>query len=109
MYQVREYDRLDGEGIGHNGRLTDVQFSPDGRLIVSTSEDGMVKIWLASGRLLKTLEGHSDYVWGARFSPDGQLIASVSVDGSLKLWDVATGWLLRTIPAHGPCGSGGKL
>ena len=31
--------------IGHNGRVNDLEFSDDGRLLFSASEDGTVKVW----------------------------------------------------------------
>ena len=38
-------------------------FSPDGKLVVTASDDGTARIWdVASGRSLHTLSGHTDYV-----------------------------------------------
>jgi WD40 repeat protein len=65
-------------------------FSPDGGAIVSASRDKTVKIWDArTGRLLHTLEGHTNGVFSAAFSPDGGAIVSASVDKAVKIWAVA--------------------
>jgi WD40 repeat protein len=48
-----------------------VAFSLDGRQVLSGGGD--LKLWdAASGALLRTFMGHSDYVMAVAFSPDGQ-------------------------------------
>ena len=67
-------------------------FSPDGNRLVSSSEDGTIKIWDAqTGQQLLTLKGHVAWVWSVAFSPDGKRIVSGSEDGTLKVWDTETG------------------
>ncbi|MHA1898599.1 MAG: WD40 repeat domain-containing protein, partial [Promethearchaeota archaeon] len=42
----------------------------------------------ASGHLVNTLMGHSDYVRSVCYSPDGKYIASGSDDNTIKVWDI---------------------
>jgi WD40 repeat protein len=64
---------------GHTGGVNAVAVSPDGRFIVSGSEDRTVKVWeLESGRLLRSLEGHTGGVRAVAVSPDGRFIVSGS-------------------------------
>ena len=43
--------------------MTGVALSADGRLAVSASHDQTLKVWeVATGRELRTLQGHSDWV-----------------------------------------------
>lgn len=57
------------------GPLTDVVFSPDGRLLLTTSFE--VKTWDArTGALLHVLVGHTGTVSGGAFSPDGRWIVT---------------------------------
>ncbi|HXG20045.1 MAG TPA: protein kinase [Methylomirabilota bacterium] len=78
-----------------------VAFAPDGRRIVSTSRDKVLKLWdVESGQKLRTFIGHTDWVTGAAFSPDGQTILSCSDDKTVRLWEVETGKRLRTFLGH---------
>jgi WD40 repeat protein len=76
-------------------------FSPDGALIVSGSEDRVVRVWhIATSRLIRRLEGHSSEVTAVAFSPDGTVIASASNDRTVRLWDAPSGRWLRTLQGH---------
>jgi WD40 repeat protein len=78
-----------------------VALSPDGRTIVSGSLDRTVKVWDAhDGRLLRSLEGHTDSVNAVAVSPDGRFIVSGSDDKTVKVWDAASGRLLRSLDGH---------
>jgi len=71
------------------------EFSPDGRLIVTTPTP---RLWNAStGDLIADLGPQSDAVYGARFSLDGRFVATSSYDGIVKIWEATTGKLLQTI------------
>jgi len=68
-----------------------VSFSPDGKRIVSGSQDKTVKVWDAqTGQETLTLKGHSDLVTSVSFSPDGKRIVSGSGDKTLKVWDISS-------------------
>jgi WD40 repeat protein len=87
---------------GHSGLVSNAQFSPDGRWIVTAGCDevyqrqgctiGAAVVWeAATGKKVVTLRGHKSYVNNARFSPDGQHIVTASDDGTARLWESETG------------------
>lgn len=77
---------------GHTGSVNALALSPDGRFLVSGSEDLTLKIWdTATGNVLRTLSGHDQGVLAAAVSPDGRLIASGSADQTVRVWNVVTG------------------
>ncbi|MCA9679913.1 MAG: serine/threonine protein kinase, partial [Myxococcales bacterium] len=78
------------EPIGHHA--TNVAFSPDGTQLAAAMADRTVRLWdLATGKLTRTLRGHTDLVMNVAFSPDGQLLASTSYDRTIRVWNLAAG------------------
>ena len=66
--------------LNHSKRVGSVDYSSDGRFVVSGSNDNTVRIWdVESGDCIKTLEGHTSYVYGVSFSPNNQY-------EGIKLW-----------------------
>jgi DNA-binding beta-propeller fold protein YncE len=86
---------------GHTQEAYFTAFSPDGRLVASTSgawsgnRPGEVKVWdLALGREVHTFTGYTLPVWCAAFRPDGRRLATASGPwdkneaGEVRVWDV---------------------
>ncbi len=85
---------------GHTGAVVELAFTPDGKRLVSLSQDragtwvgdNTVRVWDLDFRAgLPVLRGHTDYVYPTAFSPDGHWIASGAWDRTLLLWDARTG------------------
>jgi WD40 repeat protein len=94
-YGLVEYNRLSGQVDA----IKSVSFSPNGQIIASVPETGIIKIWNINGTLKADLTGHDDIVNAISFSPDSQKIASASNDKTIKIWSV-NGLLLKTITGH---------
>jgi WD40 repeat protein/class 3 adenylate cyclase len=116
---------LDGRELrtirGHAAMVTAIDFDRNDDRIVTSSRDGLVKVWDAgTGDAVLTLTGQADEVIDAAFSPDGRYVASSSVDGTVRVWildidelvDLARTRVTRSLTAeechrylHHPCGS----
>jgi eukaryotic-like serine/threonine-protein kinase len=76
----------------HQSDVYSVEFSADGRRLVSGSSDGTARVWDAySGRALSPPLVHTGEVVCASFSPDGQRVVSASSDHTARVWDALTG------------------
>lgn len=83
--------RVAGEHTGQPGRVNaliwQVEFHPQGDLLVSAGGDGTVRLWdLISNQALMVLSGHGGAATSATFSPDGLWLASGDLDGRLHIW-----------------------
>lgn len=74
---------------GHEAGVNDIQFSPDGQSLVTTSDDWTARLWDLEGRGLQVFRGHTGPLVGVSFSPNGQQIATASLDGTALLWDLS--------------------
>ena len=90
---------------GHTGSVQSAIFSPDGKSIVTLSEDITAKIWDAqSGSLLHTLDGHKtsgEYSPGLNsviYGPDDKIVTTAWE--TAKIWNAKTGKLLNSLEGH---------
>jgi WD40 repeat protein len=94
---VRVWETRNWTQLAHYTERPEVEFyvilSPDGRLLVFTSNDrkDINLLDITSGKILRTLRGHSKSILCLTFSPDGKTIAATDYNDDLKLWDVETG------------------
>eukprot|EP01083_Nonionella_stella_P197178 725092_1 len=78
----------------HTKPINQLRYSRDGRMFVSCSKDGAIKLWDGVTNLcVKTImDAHSgEEVSSVAFSRDGSVLLSGGKDSASKIWDVASG------------------
>src|SRR5262245_38100753 len=94
--------RLGSARLRHGGKVSGLTFLPDGKTLISSSDDGTLRAWeIPSGRELRRFEGHTGWVCRLALSTNGKFLLSAgSTDRTTRLWDVATGKELRRFKGH---------
>lgn len=76
----------------HEGAVNVAHFSPDGRQVVSASDDRTARVWsVGSGQPVTPPLLHPNGVTTASFSPNGQWIGTTCADGLARIWDSQSG------------------
>ncbi|HWE01010.1 MAG TPA: c-type cytochrome domain-containing protein [Tepidisphaeraceae bacterium] len=76
----------------HSDTVQCVRFSPNGKFLASASTDRFVRVLdLSTGKVVRSLEGHSGHALGVAWSHDGHTLVSVGADNSMRFWDAETG------------------
>ncbi|MEX2114370.1 MAG: protein kinase [Pirellulales bacterium] len=79
-----------------HGEVYGVAYAPDGELIYSGGQDGVIRIWNArTGAPQGELQGHTSCVNQLAFTPNCARLVSASCDKSVRFWDVDAG---REVP-----------
>ena len=88
-------------------RVLAVDISFDGALIVSGSQDGIVRLLAAeTGDEMCEFRGHDGRIRSVQFNPDASRIASGSDVSTIRIWDVATQCQVMLLEGHSNVVSG---
>ncbi|MBL8901137.1 MAG: hypothetical protein JNM84_26155 [Planctomycetes bacterium] len=88
---------------GHQGWISRLAFSNDGRHLASSANDGTVRVWdCVTGAMRWELEGHSRLTFGVSWSADRRTLAT-DYGTEVQLWDAWEGQPLET--ARGSIGT----
>lgn len=104
--EIKLYDAATAQLIidiknAHSDTVFALAFSPDGKYLASGSADKFVKVFeVASGKLVKSFEGHTHHVLGVGWTPDGKRLVSGSADNIVKTWDFEKGEKIRDMTGH---------
>jgi len=75
-------------------------FSPDGRMLVTGSDQTQLRLWEVQGDRDPELLDSGNSYYCAAFSPDGNYLASADGDGAIRLWDIASLRIVKTLKGH---------
>jgi WD40 repeat protein len=73
---------------GHAAQLTALAFLPDGKRLITASEDQIVRVWDTITGENVALRGHGSYIATLTIEPGGRHFASGSADKTVRLWSV---------------------
>ncbi|NJL48325.1 MAG: hypothetical protein HC929_13615 [Leptolyngbyaceae cyanobacterium SM2_5_2] len=84
---------------GHTDAVNRIDYSEDGKILVSSSKDGTIKFWNPqTGKVLSSLEEHERQVSKVMFNPaDPTMFASAGFDGRALIWEIPEGFDRRTL------------
>jgi len=95
--------------LGHDYRITDIEFTPDDSHLVSSSGDDTIRVWnIADGKEILKINQHDADVNSIAISPSGNFILSASGDysggkinhPSVKMWNFKDGSLYHNFKGH---------
>jgi WD40 repeat protein len=88
---LEEAGRIPRLLTGHQGSVTGLSYSPDGKRIYSSSLDRTVRVWdAARGQTIHIFNEHKCPVTRLALSADGRVLACAASDGKVKLWNPDT-------------------
>ncbi|XP_038063536.1 U4/U6 small nuclear ribonucleoprotein Prp4-like [Patiria miniata] len=95
--------------IGDTRPISYCQFSPNSKLLATSSWSGLIKLWsVPELKEIRTLRGHNHNVGAVVFHPQATLslddaaccMASCAADGSVKLWNLQSDEPVANIEGH---------
>ncbi|KAM8978502.1 apoptotic protease-activating factor 1 isoform 2-T3 [Sarcophilus harrisii] len=85
--------------MGHEKAVRRVQFTSDGRTLISSSDDSTVQVWNWHSEEFVFLKAHQEPVKDFRLLQNSQLL-TWSFDGTVKVWNILTGKVEKDFVCH---------
>lgn len=86
-------------------RFVAAAFSPDGKILATSSEDDIIRLWHTETgvafQLFRGWTGKTTRVAALAFSPDGKTLMSVERDKMLRVWDLESKHLIQSFQLPG--------
>ncbi|MEO1217301.1 MAG: WD40 repeat domain-containing protein [Bacteroidota bacterium] len=86
--------------INYKVEIRTFAFSPNGKKIVTGSNDNILRLLSLDGKVTEKFEGHSGSIYSVAISPNGKYILSGSSDNTARLWSIDTRKELTRFVGH---------
>lgn len=83
--------------VAHSKDISVVRVSIDNKLIVSGSQDKLIKLWTNKLKPIRELVGHKRGIWDLSFNKTERLLCSSSGDMTVKIWSLEGFECIRTL------------
>lgn len=81
----------------HKQPISRIAWSPNGKMLASSSQDKTIQIWsLQTGKLQRALSDYVADITGIAWASNSSTLASVSRDEAIRIWNVTTGENFKT-------------
>lgn len=84
---------------GHKNTVRHIQFTADGKTLISSADDSAIQVWNWQSEEYVSLQAHQETVKDFRLLPNSRLL-SWSFDGTVKIWNVTTGKMEKDFVCH---------
>jgi WD40 repeat protein len=91
---------LPGHLKGHQGKIEALEFSADGRKLISISHDKTVRCWDVGDQEESRLLQKGGDIDGLSYSPDGRFLAEASMSHGIRVHDLTSTDPPRLLTAH---------
>ncbi|XP_024435162.2 apoptotic protease-activating factor 1 [Desmodus rotundus] len=92
-------NRIFRSRIGHQNTVWHIQFTADGKTLISSSDDSTIQVWHWQSEDYVFLQAHRETVKDFRLLKNSRLL-SWSFDGTVKVWNIATGKVEKDFACH---------
>ncbi|XP_057597284.1 apoptotic protease-activating factor 1 isoform X2 [Hippopotamus amphibius kiboko] len=94
-------NRIFQSRIGHKNTVRHIQFTADGKTLISSSDDSAIQIWNWQSEEYEyvSLQAHQETVKDFRLLKNSRLL-SWSFDGTVKVWNIITGRIEKDFVCH---------
>ncbi|XP_038170517.1 apoptotic protease-activating factor 1 [Arvicola amphibius] len=92
-------NRVFSSRLGHKKAVRHIQFTADGKTLISSSDDSVIQVWNWQSEDYVFLQGHQETVKDFRLLKNSRLL-SWSFDGTVKVWNIITGRTEKDFLCH---------